>query len=92
MIIFSNVLEIHVLCIGDMRDWHGASEEVHWPCDLSNVYLIDPLDGETMRVDQVDRILETMLEDSYQARGETGYGYPCGKLIRRDKWHYREQA
>lgn len=41
---FVNVQEIHVVCADGLLAWLAVFEEHYWPCDVENVFLIDPDD------------------------------------------------
>lgn len=38
---FTNIKEIHVVCVDGVRAWLGAFEQIYWPCGNDNVFFID---------------------------------------------------
>ncbi|KAI1100881.1 hypothetical protein F4804DRAFT_32631 [Jackrogersella minutella] len=65
-----NTEEIHVVCAGGMRAWHGASREHSWPCALENLWFIDPDDGHMMRSFEMECMLDADLEEVYRLNEE----------------------
>jgi hypothetical protein len=62
---FKNTTEIHVVCErGNFWDWCGSSEDIYWPCGVENVAMVNPDDGEVMRLLDIDYEYDRSLEDS----------------------------
>lgn len=62
---FTDVQEIHVvLCNGsEIRDWHGASRYLHWPCEADHVIIVDPRRGEKMRLSDLENKYDREVEE-----------------------------
>ena len=68
--VFNNVKEIHIVCDGGLRNWHGVSQQYSWPCDNENVFCIDPADGRMMTSIELDVMVDEILEEGYRQEDE----------------------
>ncbi|KAK7189950.1 hypothetical protein DPSP01_013411 [Paraphaeosphaeria sporulosa] len=58
LMLFRHLKEVFVVCKDGFSSWAGALEDHLWPCDVDNIWMIDPVDGKMVKGAEVDAIFE----------------------------------